>query len=190
MLPVAAIGLGAAVAYALTQGPRNTIQLQGPDGRHYQMQNLPNKEDAVRLMAGIHGNLVKLVESYKAEPALLADPPVARLVARFQSDVFVENDMQSADTSYSENKGQKIVVCLRDKTKPPTYPLIDQNTIMFVMLHEMAHLMTETIGHTQEFWTNFRRILEDAVKVGVYTPVNYASRPTPYCGMTITDSPI
>jgi hypothetical protein len=65
-----------------------------------------------------------------------------------------------------------------------------KNTIMFVMLHEMAHLMTETIGHTQEFWTNFRRILGDAVQIGIYTSVNYASRPTPYCGMTITDSPI
>jgi hypothetical protein len=50
--------------------------------------------------------------------------------------------------------------------------------------------MTETIGHTQEFWANFKRILQDAVQVGIYTPVNYAQRPTPYCGMTITDSPI
>jgi hypothetical protein len=98
--------------------------------------------------------------------------------------------MSSKDTSYSENKGQKIVVCLRDKKNPPKYPLIDENTIMFVMLHEMAHLMTETIGHTQEFWANFKRILQDAVQVGIYTPVNYAQRPTPYCGMTITDSPI
>ena len=190
MLPVAATGLGLALVYSLTQGPRNTIQMRGPDGRMYSMQNLPNKEEAVRLMAAIHGSLVKLVEHYKSEPALMNDPPVGRLVSRFQSDVFVENDMQSSDTSYSENKGQKIVVCLRDKTKAPDYPLIDQNTIMFVLLHEMAHLMTETIGHTQEFWTNFRRILEDAVKLGLYTPVNYASRPTPYCGMTITDSPI
>ena len=98
--------------------------------------------------------------------------------------------MASSDTSYSENKGQKIVVCLRDKTKAPEYPLIEENTVMFVMLHEMAHLMTETIGHTQEFWANFKRILHDAVKLNIYTPVNYAQRPTPYCGMTITDSPI
>jgi predicted metal-dependent hydrolase len=98
--------------------------------------------------------------------------------------------MDSKDTSYSENKGQKIVVCLRDKTNAPKYPLIEKNTVMFVMLHEMAHLMTETIGHTQEFWTNFKRILGDAVQLGLYTPVNYAQQPTPYCGMTITDSPI
>jgi hypothetical protein len=181
---------GLAVAYAMTQGPRNTIRMLGPDGRQYDMQNLPNKEQAVDLMSKVHGNLVKLYEHYKSDMALSQDPPVTRFLQRFNPDVFVENDMHSADTSYSENKGQKIVVCLRDKTKAPQYPLIDQNTITFVLLHEMAHLMTETIGHTQEFWNNFRRILGDAVQIGIYTPVNYAQRPTPYCGMTITDSPI
>jgi hypothetical protein len=50
--------------------------------------------------------------------------------------------------------------------------------------------MTETIGHTQEFWTNFRRLLHDAVKIGIYSSVNYAQKPTPYCGMVISDSPI
>jgi hypothetical protein len=190
MFPIAAVGLGAALAYAVTQGPRNTIRMTGPDGQTYEMQNLPNKEKAVETMAGIHIGLVKLYEYYKTTPNVAQDPAVVRFVSRFSSDVFVENDMQSPDTSYSENKGQKIVVCLRDKTKPPQYPVIDQNTIMFVMLHEMAHLMTETIGHTQEFWTNFKRILQDAIQIGIYHPVNYAQRPTPYCGMTITDSPL
>ena len=190
MFPIAAVGIGAALAYAVTQGPRNTIRMTGPDGQQYEMQNLPNKEKAVEVMASIHGNLVKLYEYYKTTPNVAQEPPVARFVSRFSSDVFVENDMSSPDTSYSENKGQKIVVCLRDKTKPPQYPVIDQNTVMFVMLHEMAHLMTETIGHTQEFWTNFKRVLNDAVQLGIYQPENYAQRPKAYCGMTITDSPI
>lgn len=189
MLPVAAIGLGTLALLTLS-GPRNTIRIQGPDGRQYDMQNLPDKESAVALMSKIRSNLTKLYEHYKSEPALAADPPVSRFIQRFQPDVFIENDMSSSDTSYSENKGQKIVVCLRDKTKAPQYPLVDENTVMFVMLHEMAHLMTETIGHTQEFWSNFRRILGDAVQIGIYTPVNYASRPVPYCGMQITDSPL
>ena len=98
--------------------------------------------------------------------------------------------MGSPDTSYSENKGQKIVVCLRDKTNPPNYPLVDENTVMFVVLHEMSHLMTETIGHTPEFWSNFKRVLHDAVRLSIYKPVNYAHSPTPYCGMKITDSPM
>ena len=190
MFPIAAVGIGAALAYAVTQGPRNTLRMTGPDGKTYEMQNLPNKEKAVELLADIRSNLVKLHEYYKTTPNVAQDPGVARFVERFSPDVFVENDMQSADTSYSENKGQKIVVCLRDKTKSPEYPLIEKNTIMFVMIHEMAHLMTETIGHTQEFWINFKRMLHDAVQLGIYQPVNYAQQPTPYCGMTITDSPL
>jgi hypothetical protein len=189
MLSVAAVAVGA-VIIAQFIGPINTIRMTGPDGQEYDIQNLPNKEEAVKLMAKIRANLTKLRDSYANEPALMNDPPVARFVARFQPDVFSENDINSPDTSYSENKGQRIVVCLRDKLKKPDYPLIDINTIMFVMLHEMAHLMTETIGHTPEFWENFKRILHDAVKVGIYTPVNYSRQPTPYCGMTITDSPL
>jgi predicted metal-dependent hydrolase len=164
--------------------------MNGPDGRQYEMQNLPDKEKAVAVMSEIRKDLEKLYNYYKDEPALAADPPVGRFLQRFTPDVFVENDMQSKDTSYSENKGQRVVVCLRDKTKPPQYPIIEKNTIMFVVLHEMAHLMTETIGHTQEFWTNFKRLLGDAVQIGIYTPVNYAQNPTPYCGMTIRDTPI
>lgn len=190
MFAVAATGITAVLAYSILSGPKNTIRIQGPDGREYDMQNLPNKEEAVKCMSDVRGRLEKLHAHYKQTPALAADPPIARFLSRFNSEAFIENDMGSPDTSYSENKGQRIVVCLRDKTKPPTYPLIDQNTVMFVLLHEMAHLMTETIGHTQEFWTNFRRILHDAVQVGIYTPVNYARSPVPYCGMTITDTPI
>lgn len=190
MLPALAVGASAVMLYTFTSGPKNTMTLKGPDGHTYTIQDLPDKEKAVGLLAEIRGSLLKLYNHYKSEPAFSSDPPVERFLSRFTPDVFVENDMGSPDTSYSENKGQKIVVCLRDKTKPPQYPLVDKNTIMFVMLHEMAHLMTETIGHTQEFWTNFKRILGDAVQIGIYTPVNYAHHPTPYCGMTITDTPI
>jgi len=190
MFPVAAIGVTALLAYTLAGGPRNTIRMKGPDGHEYDMQNLPDKERAVVLMSEIRGNCEKLHKYYRETEGLAQDPPVRRFIERFAADVFVENDMDSKDTSYSENKGQKIVLCLRDKTQKPTYPLIDKNTVMFVILHEMAHLMTETIGHTQEFWTNFKRILGDAVRVGIYNPVNYAQHHTPDCGMKITSSPI
>ena len=188
MLSVAAAVVGVAIVSQF-MGPTNTVRMMGPDGHEYDIQNLPDKENAVKLMAKIRANLTKLRDYYAAEPALMNDPPVSRFVARFQPDVFSENDIRSGDTSYSENKGQRIVVCLRDKTKPP-YPLVEINTVMFVMLHEMSHLMTETIGHTQEFWSNFKRVLHDAVQLGIYQQENYAQSPKPYCGMTITDSPI
>lgn len=189
MLPAALVGSGIALALLYNRGPQKTTDVQSKsDGRTYSVQNLPDKQEACERMAKIRANLEKLVNNYKDDPSAMADPRVKILVERFNPHSMIENDIDASTTSYSENKGETIVVCLRDK-RPP-YPFVDENTVMFVLLHEMAHLMTTTIGHTPEFWTNFKRILQDAVQVGIYTPVNYAREPTPYCGMMITDTPI
>ena len=171
------------------RGPANLVDVTSQtDGRTYRVQNLPDKQGASDLMAEIHTNLETLINHYKSDPATMADPRVKVMIERFNPDNMMENDIGENSTSYSENKGEKIVVCLREKTAG--YPLVDENTIMFVILHEMAHLMTTTIGHTPEFWTNFKRILQDASGIGIYKPINYSKSPVNYCGMTITDSPI
>ena len=68
--------------------------------------------------------------------------------------------------------------------------LIDMNTIMFVAIHELAHIMTKSVGHTEEFWSNMRYLLKKGIKVGVYTPHDYKNNPVRYCGIMITDSPL
>jgi hypothetical protein len=189
MLPVAIVGSGIALALLAKRGPSKTVSVRSKtDSRTYSVQNLPDKQEACERMAKIRANLEKLMQNYKDDPASMADPRVKIMVERFNPQNIMENDIDADTTSYSENKGELIVVCLRDKRHP--YPFVDENTVMFVLLHEMAHLMTTTIGHTPEFWTNFKRILHDAVQAGIYTPVNYAREPTPYCGMVISDSPI
>lgn len=190
MIPaIALLGTGAALAYSTLTGPRNLVDIRSRrNNTAYSVQNLPDKQDAADRMSEIHENLSKLIEHYKSDPASSADPRVNVLVQRFRPENLCENDISASSTSYSENKGDRIVVCLRNKTPP--YALVDLNTVMFVILHEMAHLMTTTIGHTPEFWTNFRRILQDASSIQIYTPVNYARSPVSYCGMTITDSPM
>lgn len=182
MLPALAI-IGTGLALSYSSGPRNTVNVQY-GGRMYKMQNLPDRTQAVILMDKIRQNLEKVVEELRHE----TEPCYKRLVERFNPDALQENDVDADSTSYSENKGQKIVVCLR--SKQPPYPLVDENTVMFVLLHEMAHLMTESMGHTPEFWTNFRKLLHDSVKIGVYTPVNYTKSPVEYCGMNINDTPL
>ena len=191
MLPTAILGVGAMLAYTTLRGPKNTVSLKSSlDGKTYKVQNLPDKQEACDMMARIRKNLVSIVERFDGDINYKQDEPYQRLIARFNPDNLEENDMDADSTSYSENKGEKIVVCLRDQTKSPNYPLVDDNTVMFVVLHELAHLMTQSTGHTPEFWTNFKKLLQDCVKIGVYTEVNYARFPTPYCGMTITDTPL
>jgi hypothetical protein len=188
MWPAALVGAGVALAIVSGHGPKNLTRVRSmKDGNTYHVQNLPDKQEACELMAQIRSNLDSLIEHYKSDPALMAEHRVKVLVSRFNPNNMVENDLDADSTSYSENKGEKIVVCLRDKQSKK---LVDENTIMFVILHEMAHLMTTTVGHTPEFWTNFRRILQDGIQVGIYKQVNYSRSPTEYCGMTITDSPL
>ena len=61
---------------------------------------------------------------------------------------------------------------------------------MFVVLHELAHVCTESTGHTKEFWDNFKWILEESINIGIYTKQDFKLNNVEYCGMTITDSPL
>ena len=49
--------------------------------------------------------------------------------------------------------------------------------------------MTISEGHKQEFWQNFKFLLEQAKASNIYDPVNYKKNPETYCGMDITDNP-
>ena len=60
---------------------------------------------------------------------------------------------------------------------------------MFVALHELAHIATKSVGHTTEFWQNFKFLIENAKNINIYNPVDYKKSPKEYCGMTISDSP-
>ena len=68
--------------------------------------------------------------------------------------------------------------------------LIELNTIFFVVLHELAHIMTQSVGHTDEFWKNFKFILKNAVKLNIYKEIDYSKYPKKYCGIEVTDSPL
>jgi len=188
MIPAVLAGT-ALLGMSYLSGPRNTVPIRSTlDGKTYSVQNLPDKQEAANLIARIRQKLVKIIEGFRQDTNFSVDPPYKRLIAKFNPDVFQENDLDASSTSYSENKGEKIVVCIRDK-KPP-YTFADENTVMFVLLHEMAHLMTESMGHTPEFWSNFKKLLQDCMKNGEYTPTNYNQSPTEYCGMTISDTPL
>ena len=113
---------------------------------------------------------------------------IKRMINNFNPDKISETGRNSKYTSYSVNKGEKIVLCLRSKDSKEK--LIDENTLSFVAIHELAHLMTKSIGHTPEFWKNFKFLLQNAVKINLYKNEDYSKNPKPYCGIKVTDSPL
>ena len=56
-------------------------------------------------------------------------------------------------------------------------------------VHEMAHIMTLSVGHTKEFWDNFEFLLREASKIGIYEEIDFNNAPHTYCGVRITDTP-
>lgn len=40
--------------------------------------------------------------------------------------------------------------------------------LAFVLLHEYAHVLTLSVGHTPEFWHNFNKLLEEAQKQNIF----------------------
>ena len=113
---------------------------------------------------------------------------VKRLVNGYNPKKIYETLPTSEYTAYSENKGEKLAFCL-DTEKNNNGKLIDINTLMYVALHELSHVATKSIGHTEEFWDNFKFLIEESKEIGIYNPVDYKKNNVKYCGMNITDNP-
>jgi len=142
-------------------------------------------QDSVELLAEVTSRMKQLVAYMKEK--FSTDPRVQLLVKNFNPNHIVETLPTSEYTAYSEDKGQKLAFCLRKHKND--MKLIDINTLTFVALHELAHLMTASIGHKKEFWDNFKFMLDQANEIGIYHPVNYGQKPQEYCGMTIDNNP-
>ena len=99
--------------------------------------------------------------------------------------IIYENSTESEYTSYSVNKGEEIVFCLRCKKSKDLHKL---NLIMYVAIHEMAHTACTEVGHTPLFNKIFKFLLEHAIELKVYFYENYNTNPVEYCGMSLYTS--
>ena len=155
------------------------------DGHTYCVRETPKLEMVADLLAIVTNKLEELVVYMKEKYPSREN--VKRLVDKFNPRKISETLPTSEYTAYSKNKGEKLAFCTT--TKKDGNKLIDENTLTFVAIHELAHVMTKSIGHKKEFWENFKFLLKNAVKMGIYIPIDYKEKPKKYCGMTITDNP-
>lgn len=155
------------------------------DGNRYCVREREKLELAANLLATVTQKCKEMVQYMKQKHP--DDPRVKRLVEGFNPKKISETLPTSELTAYSENKGEKIAFCLN--TTKNGNKLIDINTLTFVALHELSHIMTESIGHKQDFWQNFKFLLTNAKDAKIYHPVDYKNNPKQYCGMTINDNP-
>ena len=184
------IGFILAASYYIYRENYESFQLKcivsSIDGNKYCVRERKNIEKAADLLAKITGKCKNLViyvsEKYPDQEN------VKRLNENFNPQKIMETLPTSSYTAYSENKGEKVAFCLNiDKQNNDN--LIDESTLTFVAIHELSHVMTKSIGHKSEFWSNFKFLLECAKEAGIHTPVDYKKEPQQYCGMKIHDNP-
>jgi len=156
------------------------------DGNKYCVRDRKKLNDAADLLANTTQKCKKLVEYMKEHHP--EDENVKRLAKNFNPKKVMETLPTSAHTAYSENKGEKIAFCL-NPTKKNEDELIDEHTLTFVAIHELAHTMTKSIGHKSEFWENFKYLLVNAKEAKIHDPADYKEKPQEYCGMKIHDNP-
>lgn len=156
------------------------------DGHEYIVINKHDKQVAADLLAQVKSALSKLVQSISSVSDKHENTDL--LIRRFNPSAIVESGPHTSYSTYTLNKGEKIVFCLRARDEDER--LHDLNLLVFVAIHELAHIMTKSQGHTQEFKDNFLYLLEQAIKIGVYQPENFRDQPRKYCGIDVTDTPL
>jgi len=159
------------------------------DNSLYKIQgNLKNPQKAANILAMLNENILLFIR--KLNKDYPDDPRVKRISRRYKPANVMEGSPKNKEdsTSYSLSKGEKIVFCIRSGKDVEKFH--NTNLLMFVVIHELAHLASSSYGHNQEFMNNFKFLLKNAMRYGVYKKIDFYTKHTEYCGMTIKTTPV
>ena len=167
---------------------KNVIYIESlNDGKKYMVYNDEKKHDSVELLAELVNRLYKirniLYKKREEYPEFKEYIELLYINLHPERTQIYENDINSKYTSYSVNKGEEIVFCLRSKEDDSIH---DINELMYVAIHEIAHVGCPEIGHTPLFLNINKILLEQAIECNVYKYKNYNIYPENYCGIQLS----
>jgi len=170
--------------------PRNQIYVKSDiDNLDYLVRDLPDKQKAANMLARIRLNLINLSNYlYENKDVKYSENQeyIHRLHTKINYVEFSESSASSMYTSYSVNKGEQLVFCLREKSLQGD--LHDINLIMYVALHEIAHIACPEYSHTELFKKIFAFFVLVAIDINIYKKIDFNEYPVDYCGLTIMES--
>ena len=155
------------------------------NNKTYKVQEYENPKKASILLSKLETNIDKLVKYLVNKYP--NDERIIRLKNNLKYTDYEEAEHEENSSSYTINKGELISVCLRQKNSDKSFH--DLNMLMFVIIHELAHVMSLSIGHNKEFMINFKFLLHEAVEIDIYKPTNYEIDNVNYCGVDVTHNP-
>lgn len=156
------------------------VMVKALDGRMYKVRNTPHKQETANALARLNTKLLTFTERLAMECPPHFKPVVFRMKRRFRPEAVSEGSVDKRYTSYTINKGEKMVLCMR--TRDQRDELYDDNLLFYVALHELAHIASITENHSEEFHANFRFLLRKAQEWDMFKRVQ---KPFNYCGLHV-----
>jgi len=157
------------------------------DGKSYKVQNNENEnfenKKAADFLARLNKDITFLVD-YMYEHREPDDESAVRLYERWKYCTLREISKGEDSVAYTVNKGDEMRICIRHNDEFQEF-----NTALFVILHELGHIMSVSFGHNDEFYENFSFLVHLASSLGIYKPQDFSSEPEYYCGTQINTSP-
>ncbi len=155
-------------------------------GRKYGVQEtLSNADNTADILARLDMFIKNFVDYLvKNVPN---DPRSMRLKQQLRLLRIEESPFEGNISSFTRNKGELMSLCVRSK---PDSNFHDYQTLLFVVIHELAHVASLARGHGPEFVNNFKWLLSQAAESGMYIPTDYRKNPISYCGIEVTNNPM
>ena len=150
------------------------------DNKEYFVEDNEDKQLSADTLAQIRRNINLLVKQIKNNPKKEYEEYIKDLDKKIKN-IDISENTTNFNTSYSINK-KELVFCLKSKINHKIHNL---NLLMYVVIHEVAHLMNPEYGHGELFKEIFNYLLNNAQSIGIYTPINFNLNPQEYCGMNI-----
>ncbi len=157
------------------------------DGKNYAVRkvgDLSSKQTAANYLSLINNKINTLVD-YMYKHNLPDSNTAKRLYSRWRVCQLKETNSTEKSAAFTLNKSTEIRLCIRNSNGE----FEDPNTSMFVVLHELSHVMSISYGHEEEFKNNFSYITHLASSLGLYKPEDFKTEPKTYCGIQINTSP-
>ena len=157
----------------------------------YMVRNLPDKKKAADVIARLVNDLRLLKDKCYKDLKLGKEDDekmelyIKRIYDRFDGIVFRESSADSQYTSYTVNKGDEMVLCIRSKK---TGKIHNYNILIYVAIHELAHVGCPEIGHTKLFFKINRYLLRKGIQLGLYKYEDYKIYQKSYCGMKVNNN--
>ena len=154
------------------------------------VRNLDDKQVAIDTIKKLRFDIINLIDNIIIEEDIQQNEfynYIYLIKNRITSMKMNEADAKNKHTSYTINKGDEMVVCLRSKKNQAIH---EYNELLYVVIHEVAHIGCPEIGHTKLFKKINQFLLNKAIQYELYRYINYEEEPMEYCGIELNTNVI